>query len=172
MLVRPSRLLYYLARPETQKPQLFSCTPHMAASLQDHLTISPKVLKSSKPRSKCQISQEAVRCVIIPKVKNIRHNFIPLTPGRQDFKRIKLGQCPLSNVGLWSDVKRRKEKFEWQERVCWSQFDCQTLQFQPEASFQVRVWNREPFEEPVADRAAVSASSFQLFRHVLGSNKI
>ncbi|GFW58607.1 hypothetical protein TNCV_1579391 [Trichonephila clavipes] len=34
-----------------------------------HLT-SPKILRSSKPRSKCQFSQGAVRCVIIPKVKN------------------------------------------------------------------------------------------------------
>ncbi|GFT69258.1 hypothetical protein TNCV_2254041 [Trichonephila clavipes] len=31
---------------------------------------SPKVLKSSKPRSKCQFSQGAARCVIIPVVKN------------------------------------------------------------------------------------------------------
>ncbi|GFT73325.1 hypothetical protein TNCV_4009441 [Trichonephila clavipes] len=34
-----------------------------------HLT-SPKVLRSSTPRSKCQFSQGAVCCVVIPVVKN------------------------------------------------------------------------------------------------------
>ncbi|GFS79713.1 hypothetical protein TNCV_800691 [Trichonephila clavipes] len=50
-----------------RKTQLFSCTPLHGRFLQDPTLTSPKVLKSSKPRSKCQISQEAVRCVIIPK---------------------------------------------------------------------------------------------------------
>ncbi|GFT42926.1 hypothetical protein TNCV_1614981 [Trichonephila clavipes] len=71
-----------------RKTQLFSGTLYMALPPGSHLT-SRNVLRSSKPRSKCQFSQEAVCCVIIPKVKNIRHNFIPLSPGGKnpDFQR-------------------------------------------------------------------------------------
>ncbi|GFW95736.1 hypothetical protein TNCV_19671 [Trichonephila clavipes] len=54
-------------RPETQN-SAFSPVPSTCPLPQDPLT-SPKVLKSSKPRSKCQFSQGAVRCVIIPIVK-------------------------------------------------------------------------------------------------------
>ncbi|GFW67311.1 hypothetical protein TNCV_2595441 [Trichonephila clavipes] len=50
------------------KTQLFPCTLYMVASSKTPPHQS-KVLKSSKPRSKCQFSQVAVRCVIIPKVK-------------------------------------------------------------------------------------------------------
>ncbi|GFX09456.1 hypothetical protein TNCV_4698421 [Trichonephila clavipes] len=68
MLVRLSRAPV-LSGGLRRKTQLFSCTLYMAASSKTHLT-SPKILRSSKPRSKCQFSQGAVRCVIIPKVKN------------------------------------------------------------------------------------------------------
>ncbi|GFX14451.1 hypothetical protein TNCV_1616341 [Trichonephila clavipes] len=86
MLVRLSRAPV-LSGGLRRKTQIFSCILYMAASSKStHLT-SPKVLKSSKFRSKCQFSQGAVRCVIIPIVKtHHRHNFIPLSPGLpQDF---------------------------------------------------------------------------------------
>ncbi|GFT73241.1 hypothetical protein TNCV_459571 [Trichonephila clavipes] len=67
MLVRLSRALV-LSGGLRRKTQLFSGTLYMALPPRPHLT-SPKVLKSSKPRSKCHFSQGAVRCVIIPKVK-------------------------------------------------------------------------------------------------------
>ncbi|GFU32614.1 hypothetical protein TNCV_4876691 [Trichonephila clavipes] len=50
-----------------RKTQLFSGTLYMAASSK---ITSPKILRSSKPRSQCQVSQGAVRCVVIPVVKN------------------------------------------------------------------------------------------------------
>ncbi|GFU35913.1 hypothetical protein TNCV_4030231 [Trichonephila clavipes] len=59
--------LYYLAARDAK----LSFSPVPSTWLlppRPHLT-SPKVLKSSKPRSKCQFSQGAVRCVIIPIVK-------------------------------------------------------------------------------------------------------
>ncbi|GFR13933.1 hypothetical protein TNCT_86881 [Trichonephila clavata] len=64
-----------------RKTQLFSGTLYMAASSKTPPHQS-KVLRSLKPRSKCQFSQGAVCCVIIPVCeKTIRHNFIPLSPG-------------------------------------------------------------------------------------------
>ncbi|GFV55396.1 hypothetical protein TNCV_146691 [Trichonephila clavipes] len=65
MLVRLSRAPVLSGGPR-RKTQLFSGTLYMTASSK---TPSPKVLRSSKPHSKCQFSQEAVCCVIIPKVK-------------------------------------------------------------------------------------------------------
>ncbi|GFU09801.1 hypothetical protein TNCV_357581 [Trichonephila clavipes] len=55
-------------RPETQN-SAFLRYPLHGRFLQDP-TVLVQILKSSKPRSKCQCSQGAVRCVIIPKVKN------------------------------------------------------------------------------------------------------
>ncbi|GFT11578.1 hypothetical protein TNCV_4356171 [Trichonephila clavipes] len=65
MLVRLSRAPV-LSSGLRRKTQLFSGTLYMAASSKT----PPKVLRSSKPRSKCQFSQGAVCCVIIPIVKN------------------------------------------------------------------------------------------------------
>ncbi|GFY16304.1 hypothetical protein TNCV_2349491 [Trichonephila clavipes] len=68
MLVRLSRAPV-LSGGLRRKTQLFSGTLYMAASSKTPPHQS-KILRSSKPRSKCQFSQGAVRCVIIPKVKN------------------------------------------------------------------------------------------------------
>ncbi|GFX62106.1 hypothetical protein TNCV_2228321 [Trichonephila clavipes] len=54
-----------------------------------HLT-SPKVLKSSKPRSKCQFSQGAVRCVIIPIVKTHQTQL----HSTQSWKKEKITRAP------------------------------------------------------------------------------
>ncbi|GFT49860.1 hypothetical protein TNCV_1234801 [Trichonephila clavipes] len=60
-------LLYYLAARDVKLS--FSLVPSTwPLPPRSHLT-SPKILKSSKPHSKCQFSQGAVRCVIIPIVK-------------------------------------------------------------------------------------------------------
>ncbi|GFY13870.1 hypothetical protein TNCV_986421 [Trichonephila clavipes] len=67
MLVRLSRAPV-LSGGLRHKTQLFPVPSTWPPPPRPLLT-SPKVLKSSKPRSKCQISQGAVRCVIIPKVK-------------------------------------------------------------------------------------------------------
>ncbi|GFU59582.1 hypothetical protein TNCV_3185541 [Trichonephila clavipes] len=66
MLVRLSRAPV-LSGGLRRKTQLLPSTWPLPP--RPHLT-SPKVLRSSKPRSKCQFSQGAVRCVIIPIVKN------------------------------------------------------------------------------------------------------
>ncbi|GFS70780.1 hypothetical protein TNCV_571251 [Trichonephila clavipes] len=67
MMVRLSRAPV-LSGGLRRKTQLFSCTLYMAASSKTppHQSKGPQ---SSKPRSKCQFSQGAVRCVIIPIVK-------------------------------------------------------------------------------------------------------
>ncbi|GFX25550.1 hypothetical protein TNCV_1408161 [Trichonephila clavipes] len=84
MLVRLSRAPV-LSGGLRRKTQLSPVPSTWPLPPRPHLT-SPKFLKSSKPRSKCQFFRGAVRCVIIPRVKNIRHNFIPLSPGLpQDF---------------------------------------------------------------------------------------
>ncbi|GFU59095.1 hypothetical protein TNCV_2933841 [Trichonephila clavipes] len=53
-----------------RKTQLFSGTLYMAASSKTPPHQSKKILRSSTPRSKCQFSQGAVCCVVIPVVKN------------------------------------------------------------------------------------------------------
>ncbi|GFU85761.1 hypothetical protein TNCV_1791171 [Trichonephila clavipes] len=67
MLVRLSRAPV-LSGGLRRKTQLSSGTLYMAASSKPHLT-SPKIIRSSTPRSNCQFSQGAVCCVIIPIVK-------------------------------------------------------------------------------------------------------
>ncbi|GFV48469.1 hypothetical protein TNCV_3416231 [Trichonephila clavipes] len=77
-------LLYYLSARDAKLS--FSPVPSTWPLPPRPYLTSPKVLRSSTPRSKCQFSQGAVCFVIIPKVKNIRHNFIPINPGLpQDF---------------------------------------------------------------------------------------
>ncbi|GFV29892.1 hypothetical protein TNCV_657211 [Trichonephila clavipes] len=78
MLVRLSQVPVLSGRLR-RKTQIFSGSLYMAVSSRPHFT-SPKVLRSTKLRSKSQFSQGAVCCVIIPMVKTIRHNFIPLSP--------------------------------------------------------------------------------------------
>ncbi|GFU15211.1 hypothetical protein TNCV_3937721 [Trichonephila clavipes] len=68
MLVRLSRAPV-LSGGLRRKAQLFSCTLYMAASSKTPPPQSKGPQKFKTP-PKCQFSQGAVRCVIIPKVKN------------------------------------------------------------------------------------------------------
>ncbi|GFS83403.1 hypothetical protein TNCV_1059711 [Trichonephila clavipes] len=80
MLVRLSRAPV-LSGGLRRKTQLFSPVPSTwSLPPRPHLT-SPKILKFKTPCPSASFPG-VVRCVIIPKgkKKNIRHNFIPLSP--------------------------------------------------------------------------------------------
>ncbi|GFV29730.1 hypothetical protein TNCV_3668221 [Trichonephila clavipes] len=69
-----------------RKTQAFLRTFYMAASSR----FTSPVLRSLKffyTPLKCQFSEGAVCCFIIPIVKNIRYGYNPLSPGTQDFSR-------------------------------------------------------------------------------------
>ncbi|GFV29896.1 hypothetical protein TNCV_657251 [Trichonephila clavipes] len=68
MLVRLSRAPV-LSGGLRRKTQLFSCTPLHGRFFQDPTSLVQRSSKKLKPRSQCQVSQGAVRCVIIPIVK-------------------------------------------------------------------------------------------------------
>ncbi|GFX96304.1 hypothetical protein TNCV_2291921 [Trichonephila clavipes] len=116
MLVRLSRAPV-LSGGLRRKTQLSPVPSTWPLPPRPHLT-SPKILRSSKPAPSASVPRGAVRCVIIPKSENHQTQLhatqswsaTGLRVRKIKIKRIKLGQCPLSKVGLWSGHEKKKRE--------------------------------------------------------------
>ncbi|GFW24222.1 hypothetical protein TNCV_1847811 [Trichonephila clavipes] len=115
MLVRLSRAPV-LSGGLRRKTQLFSPVPSTwPLPPRPHFTC-PKVFKSSKPRFQCQVSQEAVRCVIIPIVKTHQtqlHSTQSCAFAARGYSRAASPLVRLVAGDEWWEAPAPSSKLEW-----------------------------------------------------------